>query len=112
MKPLSQLLQPALIEDLRQAIARGEYPGLDFETAMKFLLTDGIVPASDLPVASLLRLEDWARTRTTAGLDVTATELKNRTGAIIEEVLRGRTVTIHRHGRAIAEIRPLVPPER
>jgi hypothetical protein len=28
---------------------------------MEFLLSDGIVPSSELPVASLLALDDWAR---------------------------------------------------
>ena len=31
-------------------------------------------------------------------LDFTATELKNKTGLILEQVIAGRSVTISRHG--------------
>jgi hypothetical protein len=30
---------------------------------MQFFLSDGILPADDLPVDSFLRLEDWLRAR-------------------------------------------------
>lgn len=63
MKPLSELVDEALVADLRAAIERGEFPGIELEQAMEFLLTDGIVPESGLPVSSLLRLEEWARER-------------------------------------------------
>ena len=33
---------------------------------MEFLLSDGIVPPSGLPVSSLLHLDDWVRERTLA----------------------------------------------
>lgn len=63
MTPLSQLVDEKLAEDLREAIARGDFPGLEYQQAMELLLTDGIVPASGLPVASVLALEDWVRRR-------------------------------------------------
>jgi hypothetical protein len=61
MTPLSDLVTEALVHALRDAIGRGEFPGITFQQAMEFLLSDGIVPASDLPVGSILALEDWAR---------------------------------------------------
>jgi hypothetical protein len=60
---LSELVDEVLVRDLRAALARGDFPGVEFTQAMEFLLSDGIVPASGLPVVSLLRLEDWARGR-------------------------------------------------
>ncbi len=47
------------VERLRRAVDADEFPGFTFEQAMKLALTDGIVPASGLPVESLLRLDDW-----------------------------------------------------
>ncbi len=61
MKKLSEILDEKVIEDLRKSIEAQEFPGITFEQAMKFFLTDGIVPASGLPVESILKLEDWAR---------------------------------------------------
>lgn len=61
MTPLSDLVTESLAHALREAIARGDFPGVTFQQAMEFLLSDGIVPASDLPVSSILALEDWAR---------------------------------------------------
>lgn len=63
MRPLSQYVDEALVRDLRAALERGEFNGVSFEQAMELLLSDGIVPASGLPVSSLLALEDWARSR-------------------------------------------------
>ena len=61
MKPLSDLLTDDLIENLRQKAVRGDFSEVDFKTAMTFLLSDGVVPESGLPVDSFLRLEDWVR---------------------------------------------------
>ncbi len=61
MKPLSELVDESLAAALRHAIERGDFPRLDYQTAMEILLSDGIVPASDLPVSSVLALEDWVR---------------------------------------------------
>ncbi|MEO8179499.1 MAG: hypothetical protein ABI895_11770 [Deltaproteobacteria bacterium] len=66
MTRLSELVDEALAADLRAAIQRGEFPGLSYKHALEFLLSDGIVPAAGLPVASLLGLEDWARARAVA----------------------------------------------
>lgn len=108
MRPLSELIDERLVSELRQRAARDQLGDVDFETAMKFLLTDGVLPASGLPVADFLAIEDWVRSAVdAAGLCMTATELKNRTGRVIEAVLRGQTVTILRHGRPIAVVRPL-----
>lgn len=63
MKALSQYVDEALVRDLRVALADGEFTGLSFEQAMQFLLSDGIIPASNLPVDSVLALEDWVRSR-------------------------------------------------
>lgn len=59
----SDLVTEGLARELRAAIERGEFPGISAQQAMEFLLSDGIVPASDLPVRSILALEDWARRR-------------------------------------------------
>ncbi len=106
MTPLSQLMSDALVERLRECIHDGAFPGLDFETAMEFVLTDGVLPASGLPADSFLRLEEWMREQSTVRVQFTATELKNKTGLVLEQVLSGRDVTITKHGRPIAVIRP------
>jgi hypothetical protein len=61
MKRLSELVDDDVVRALRERIASGSLPGVPFDTAMEFLLSDGIMPASGLPVASLLELEDWVR---------------------------------------------------
>ena len=61
MRRLSELVTEDLTRALRSAIERGDFPGISFRQSMEFLLSDGIVPASDLPVSSILALEDWAR---------------------------------------------------
>ncbi len=63
MTPLSVLVDEVMVRDLEQALARGDFPGLELKHALEFLLSDGIIPASDLPVSSILRLEDWVRDR-------------------------------------------------
>jgi len=47
-----------LSEDEARAVLAGRSV-----TAMEFLLSDGIMPESGLPVASFLALEDWLRAR-------------------------------------------------
>ena len=59
----SDRLDDECVAALRAAVAAGEFPGVVFEQAMEFLLTDGVVPASGLPVDSFLRLDDWMRRR-------------------------------------------------
>ena len=107
MKALSDLLSDDLIARLRQKTSRGDFPSIDFRTAMNFLLGDGVLPASGLPASSFLQLEDWARDFARRTLSYSATELKNKTGIILAAVQAGKTVTIHKHGRPVAEIRPL-----
>jgi prevent-host-death family protein len=107
MKALSELLRDDMIARLRQKAAHGDFPGLDFKTAMNFLLADGVIPESGLPVDSFLRLEDWAREFARRNLSCTATEWKNKTGSILAEVQAGKTVTIYKHGRPVAEIAPI-----
>lgn len=108
MSDLSRLLNPSLIENLKKRCAAGFFPGVEFQTAMQFILNDGIVPESGLPAQSFLKLETWLleeSKKTT--LSYSATELKNKTGEILEQVLRGNTVLLYKHGRAIAEIHPV-----
>jgi len=73
---------------------------------MKLALTDGIVPEDGLPVDSILALDGWLR-ENTAVARFTTTDLKNRTGEVLDHVRRGRRVVLTRHGRSIAELRPL-----
>ena len=103
--PLSLLLNPTLIEKLKSKIKQGFFSEITFEQAMSFILTDGISPASDLPVHSLIKLENWVRAEGSTTLSYSATELKNKTGEILEKVLGGHTILLLKHGRAIAEIR-------
>ena len=107
MKPLSEMLHERLIEGMRSKIENNEFPGIAMEIAMNFLLTDGVLPVGGLPVESFLKLENWVRNFDQNQLSFTATELKNKTGTIIEKVIAGKTVTIYRHGRAVAEIKPV-----
>lgn len=39
--------------------------------------------------------------------EVTIRELRNRGGRVLERVTRGEALTVTRHGRPIAELRPL-----
>ena len=61
MKRLSELVDDEVVRALRERLASGAFPGIPFHTAMEFLLSDGIMPESGLPVVSLLELEDWVR---------------------------------------------------
>lgn len=102
---LSDRIDDTMIRELRRKLGEGIFPGISFEDAMKFLLSDGMIPVSGQPVESYLALETWVR----SARDVTfsATDLKNKTGLILETVARGQRVIIERHGRPIAEIRRL-----
>ena len=57
---LSETLTEAKVAELRRAILKGQFPGVTFEQAMEFLLTDGLFPESGLPVESFLKLNAWA----------------------------------------------------
>ena len=39
-------------------------------------------------------------------MKITATELARNTGNIMDQVLAGRTATLERHGKPLAELRP------
>jgi len=102
---LAQQIDARLVAALRRKLERGDFPGLSFDDAMRFLLTEGTLPQSGQPVASYLRLEEWVRgDRPTT---FTATELKNQTGRVLAAVARGERVVIQRHGRPFAEIRAI-----
>ena len=105
MKALSSYLNEELIADLRRETARGTFPNVSFELAMQFFLTDGILPSTGLPSASFLMLEDWIRARSREGRVYSTTDLKNKTGEILDTVLQGKTVRLSKHGRVIAEIK-------
>jgi len=104
-RALSQSIDKRLVDALRRKLAKGDFPGIGFDDAMKFLLTDGIVPKSDQPVESYLRLEAWVRGE--RQITFSATELKNKTGQVLDAVARGERVIIERHGRPLAELRRL-----
>jgi prevent-host-death family protein len=108
MKALSSVLNSELIENLRGKIQEGFFPEVKFQDAMEFILNDGIFPKSDLPAASFIKLQNWLQSEGRKQvLTYTATELKNKTGEILDQVLRGRTVQLIKHGRPIAEIKKL-----
>jgi hypothetical protein len=105
MKNLSQYLNPDVVSSLKEDIRR--FQGISFEQAMQFILTDGMVPVGGLPARSFLELEDWLRSQDKSAkvLSYSTTELKNKTGEILDQVAKGNTVKLLRHGRAIAELR-------
>lgn len=108
MKPLSTFLNPELIQLLQEKIDAGFFPKITFQIAMQFILTDGTIPKSNLPAASFLKLEDWIRQEEQRKMKYfTATELKNKTGEILDQVLSGHTIRLMKHGRAVAEIKRL-----
>jgi prevent-host-death family protein len=105
--PLSSILNPAIIEKLKKNTIQGFFPGIDFNHAMQFILTEGLMPANHLPVQSLIKVESWLRSEASKSqMSYSATDLKNKTGEILDQVIRGNTVILYKHGRAIAEIRP------
>jgi hypothetical protein len=60
---LSDAVDESTAEALRAAVARNAFPGVSFEQAMEFLLSDGLFPEDGLPVTSFYQLEDWIRRR-------------------------------------------------
>lgn len=109
MKALSTLLSENLIFHLKELIKKGDLEGIEFQQAMQFLLTDGVLPEDGLPLLPFLKLENWARSFHESQMEVsfTTTELKNKTGLILEEVNRGKTVKLFRHGRPIAQMKKI-----
>lgn len=59
---LRDAVNDELMAELQQR-AGHDFPGLSFKAMMEFLLSDGIMPESGLPVRSLIELEDWVRAR-------------------------------------------------
>ncbi len=109
MTELKDLLTPLKIQELKGLSETKKFGKISFESALKFILTNGIFPESNSSAQGYLELEDWLRNSSpTAQLKFSATDLKNKTGEILDEVLRGKVVIIEKHGRPIAEIkRPL-----
>jgi hypothetical protein len=66
MSRLADVVNEETIEELRKLADAGAFPGITLKTMLEFLLSDGVMPESGLPVASLLALEDWARQRLSA----------------------------------------------
>lgn len=107
LKPLSALLNEDTILKLRRELKSTQFRGVSFEQAMQFFLTDGILPTSKAGVSAFLGLEDWLRAQEKEGFATfTATELKNKTGEILDLVLSGKKVKILKHGREIARMIP------
>lgn len=107
LKPLSKLLSEEVIARLRSELRAPQYEGVEFEQAMAFFLTDGILPRSRAKNTAFLALEDWLRAQgVPADATYTASELKNKTGEILEHVGRGKTIAILKHGREIARLVP------
>jgi hypothetical protein len=67
MKELKEALTEESVAQLREELEAGHFPGITLEQAMQFALTNGILPADDLPVTSFLRLETWLRERLPSG---------------------------------------------
>jgi len=60
---LREIADDETVAELRRLEALGEFPGLSLKVMLEFLLSDGIMPESGLPVQSFFALEDWARMR-------------------------------------------------
>ncbi len=58
---LSEVVDEVFVSKLRRALAQGAFQEIAFEEAMKFLLSDGILPVSGKPLVSYLALEAFAR---------------------------------------------------
>jgi len=56
----STFVNEELVQELQRLLREGAFPEMELEDAMAFLLSDGIVPRTGLPVSSLLALDDWA----------------------------------------------------
>jgi len=63
MTDLRHVVTDETVAELGALSERGAFPGIPLKVMLEFLLSDGIMPASGLPLDSLLRLEDWARAR-------------------------------------------------
>ena len=63
MSELKAALNEATVAELRVQIEAGRFQGITFEMAMQFALTNGILPADDLPARSFLELDTWLRER-------------------------------------------------
>ena len=76
---------------------------------MLFLLTDGVIPESGLPTASFLKLEDWVRLQSEKNeISYSTTDLKNKTGELLQQVAHGKTIKLFKHGRLVAYLKPVV----
>lgn len=60
---LSDAIDEKTAMALRAAVLDGEFPGVSFEQAMEFLLSDGLFPEDGLPLRSFFHLEEWIRER-------------------------------------------------
>jgi hypothetical protein len=103
---LSSLLNNSLIREMRRKIKLGHFQDLSFESAMKFILNDGLLPESGHALEGYLLLEDWLQKQSKV-VQFSATDLKNKTGAVIHAALSGKTVQIIKHGKALLEIKAL-----
>lgn len=63
MTRLHEVVNEATVEELKRLAEAGAFPGLPLKSMLEFLLSDGIMPESGLPLSSLLALETWARKR-------------------------------------------------
>jgi hypothetical protein len=61
VRKLSEMLTEANVAALRELVGLGRFSPIDMEVAMKFILTDGIVPVSGYRTQCCLELEDWLR---------------------------------------------------
>jgi len=63
MTDFKDVLDDDTLAALRTEIDDGRFPEITVELALQFILSGGILPASDLPVQSFLDLEDWLSAR-------------------------------------------------
>jgi hypothetical protein len=63
MTRLADVVNEETVAELRRLEAAGAFPGISLRVMLEFLMSDGIMPESGLPLSSLLSLEDWARQR-------------------------------------------------
>lgn len=105
-KKMSSRLSEKIVEKLKKEITEPRFEGMRFKDAMKFLLSDGVFAETGLPLAPFFELEAWIDAQQNTETAYTATELKNKSGEILERILRGERVQITKHGRVLATILP------
>ena len=101
----SEHVNANLIKELKRVLKAGQFPKLQFEEAMQFLLSDGLAPKTEASIETLMKFEEWfvRYVKADKTVVVTTSDLKNRTGEIVNYVLEGKTVLVSKHHKIIGQ---------